>query len=203
MANLRALQKEQTRQRILEHALSLFQSQGYVATTVDDIATAVGTTRVTFYAHFPNKGELMRALIGELNAHLERNPSPEHGSTAEKLVDAVRIGTFAAIRPWLGAQAERWPQIKPYILVSTEAAAVDPEMRELTVAWFDEVIADIVDGMARAGRHPEDQRAYRGYLAVELLNSANLRWIREGWDFQTGPELDILAHAWVHLLGTD
>jgi len=201
MAHLRALQKEQTRLRILEQALALFQEKGYVATTIDDIATAVGTTRVTFYAHFPNKSELMRALTERLNELLERNPSPEHGSTAEKLVDAVRIGTFEAIRPWLGAQAERWPLIKPYILVSAEASAVDPEIRELTVGWFDEVIADIVDGLSQADRHPADERAYRGYLAVEMLNSANLKWIREGWDLRTGPQLDILARAWVHLLG--
>lgn len=202
MAHLRALQKEQTRRRILEEALRLFQEQGYVATTIDDIATAVGTTRVTFYAHFTNKGDLMRALTAQLNELLERDPSPEHGSTAEKLVDAVRIGTYDAIRPWLGAMAERWPAIKPYILVSTEASAVDPEIREMTVGWFDEVVADMVDGMSQAGRHSPDERTFRGYLAVEMLNSANLRWIREGFDFRTGPELDILAHAWVHLLGT-
>ncbi|MCX6501787.1 MAG: helix-turn-helix domain containing protein [Microbacterium sp.] len=201
MANLRALQKENTRRRILEEALRLFQEQGYVPTTIDDIATAVGTTRVTFYAHFPNKSELMRALIGELNALLERNPSPQHGSTAAKLVDAVRIGTFEAIRPWLGAQAERWPLIKPYIVVSMEASAIDSEMRDLTLAWFDEVIGDMVDGMAQAHRFSPEDRAFRGYLAMELLNSTNLRWIREGWDFRSGIQLDTLALAWVNLLG--
>lgn len=201
MANLRNLQKEQTRRRLLEHALTLFQAQGYVATTIDDIATSVGTTRVTFYAHFANKAEIMRALIGELNELLERNPSPEHGSTATKLVDAAREGTFEAIRSWLGAQAERWPLIKPYIIVATEASAVDPEIRDLTTGWFAEVIADMVEGMTAAGRFSLEDRQFRGFLAMELLDRTNLMWIREGWDFRTGSQLDTLAGTWVHLLG--
>lgn len=201
MANLREKQKQQTRQSLLENALRLFQEQGYVATTIDDIATAVGTTRVTFYAHFPNKTELMRALFGELNRHLDRREDSEHRSTAGPLVDAAREGSFDAIRTWIGAQAARWPNIKPYITVVEEASAVDVEMRQLRDDWFGEVIDDIAAGLAEAGRFDEDTRRYRGYLAMELLNSANLRWIRKPWPLDTGPELDILTTAWTTLLG--
>ncbi|MCE7483700.1 TetR family transcriptional regulator [Microbacterium profundi] len=191
----------QTRQSLLDHALRLFQEQGYVATTIDDIATAVGTTRVTFYAHFPNKTELMRALFGELNRHLDRREDSEHGSTAGSLVDAAREGSFDAIRARIGAQAERWPDIRPYITVVEEASAVAPEMRDLREAWFGEVIDDITTGLAAAGRFDEATRRYRGHLAVELLNSANLRWIQHPWSLDDGPELDILAVAWTSLLG--
>ena len=201
MANLREKQKQQTRQSLLDHALRLFQEQGYVATTIDDIATAVGTTRVTFYAHFPNKTELMRALFDELNRHLDRRENQEHRSTAGSLVDAAREGSLPAIRAWIGAQAAHWPDIRPYISVVEEASAVDPEMRELRDAWFGEVIDDIVTGLAAAGRFDESTRQYRGYLAMELLNSANLQWIRHPWSLDDGPELDILALAWTSLLG--
>ena len=64
MANLRVAQKEQTRQRLLDTALELFESKGYAATTIDDIAAAAGTTRVTFYAHFPSR----RAIMEEARA---------------------------------------------------------------------------------------------------------------------------------------
>ncbi|QAY59775.1 TetR/AcrR family transcriptional regulator [Microbacterium protaetiae] len=201
-ANLRVRQKEHTRRAILEHALNLFQEHGYVATTIDDIATSVGTTRVTFYAHFANKTELMRALFEELNRNLERQDDGlEHRSTARPLVEATRLGTFAAIRGWIGAQSTRWPAIRPYIIVVAEASAVDPEIRELNEAWFGEVIDDITEGLAQAGRFDPDTRRFRGYLAMELLNSANLRWIRHPWPLETGTELDILAGAWTHLLG--
>ncbi|MFI6560745.1 TetR/AcrR family transcriptional regulator [Streptomyces sp. NPDC050534] len=50
--------------------LELFRTKGYAATKVDDIATAAGATRVTFYAsfHFPSRADLMKALIDELGA---------------------------------------------------------------------------------------------------------------------------------------
>ena len=65
MANLREAQKQMTRRLLLESGLRLFKTKGYAATTVDDIATAAGTTRVTFYAYFPSRSELMKALIDE------------------------------------------------------------------------------------------------------------------------------------------
>ncbi|WCI07771.1 helix-turn-helix domain containing protein [Arthrobacter sp. OVS8] len=37
-----------TRRLLLEKGLELFEEKGYAATTVDDIAAAVGTTRATF-----------------------------------------------------------------------------------------------------------------------------------------------------------
>ncbi|MER5185523.1 TetR family transcriptional regulator [Streptomyces sp. NPDC002896] len=40
MANLRAAQKEMTRRLLPSTALELFESKGYAATTVDDIASA-------------------------------------------------------------------------------------------------------------------------------------------------------------------
>jgi AcrR family transcriptional regulator len=46
MAGLREAQKEMTR-RPLSTALELFNAEGYAATTIDEIAAAAGTTRVT------------------------------------------------------------------------------------------------------------------------------------------------------------
>lgn len=170
---------------------------------MDDIATAASTTRVTFYAHFPNKAELMRALFDDLNALLERGESPEHRSTARPLVEAVRIGTGDAIRPWILAQAARWPDIQPYITVLSEASAVDAEIRELNDHWFGEVIDDITEGLNQADRFAPASRRFRGHLAMDLLHGANLRWIAAPWPIEGAPEFDILASAWVSLIGVD
>lgn len=53
MVSLREAQKQMTRRLLLDAGLELFTTKGYAATTVDDIATAAGTTRVTFYATSP------------------------------------------------------------------------------------------------------------------------------------------------------
>jgi len=201
MTGLRELRKEQTRKQILRTALALFEEKGYVATTVDEIAAQAGTTRMTFYARFPGKRDVMRALIDELNELLERHTTQANRSTAAKLVEAVRIGTADALKPWLAAQAARWPTMKPYILVATQAAAADPEIRELYAAWFEEVIGDMVLGMTLADRHDPATRHFRGYLAMETLDRTALHWMREPWDLDSGPELDLLTETWVTLLG--
>jgi AcrR family transcriptional regulator len=200
MANLRALQKNQTRQRLLATALDLFQSQGYSATTIDDIAAAAETTRVTFYAHFPSRRAIMATLIAELNVILERDESP-HGSTAVALVDVVRAGTAEAIGAWLRQQSARWPVIRPYIVSAHAAAAVEPEILELVDGWSEEVVRDIVDGLDLADRFEPATRHFRGVLAFEMLDRTTVHWIRHQWDLETDPAFDVLAEAWVKLLG--
>lgn len=192
-----------TRQRLLDKALEIFEVQGYAATTIDDIASAAGTTRVTFYAHFPSRRDIMRALLDELNALLDRHESEMHGSTAVGLVEAVRIGTTETIGTWLRAQASRWPAIKPYILTAAEASAIDPEIRTLIEAWFDEVIADIQEGLELADRCPPETRYFRGELAVAQLDHTAKHWMRSGWDLDEDPALVVLTESWMSLVGAD
>lgn len=201
MANLRVQQKEQTRQRLLDTALQLFESNGYAATTIDEIAAAAGTTRVTFYAHFPSRRAIMAALIERLNELLERHDSGARGSTADALIEVVRVGSAEAIGEWLRKQAARWEAIRPYISASFVAAAVEPEIRELVDAWAEEVASDIQDGLDAADRFEPSTRHFRGVLAFEMLDRTNHHWIRHRWDIDTAPGLEVLIEAWVDLLG--
>ncbi|WP_417563124.1 TetR/AcrR family transcriptional regulator [Microbacterium sp.] len=203
MANLRQRQKESTRKRLLEIALDLFVARGYVATTIDDIATGAGTTRVTFYAHFESRQDLMRALIAELNAALGRQSRPDTGeSTASPLVEAVRVGARDLIATWLHDQAVRWPVIRPYILAATEASAVDPDIRALFNGWVEEVVADVVEGLDAADRFDPASRHFRGVLAFANLDQTALHWMRTGgFEPGVGVEFDVLAETWWHLVG--
>ncbi|MEB3030864.1 TetR family transcriptional regulator [[Mycobacterium] nativiensis] len=55
MTDWRAQKKAATRRSIQEHALRLFQRQGYEATTVEQIAAAAGVSHMTFFRYFPRK----------------------------------------------------------------------------------------------------------------------------------------------------
>ncbi|MYT74082.1 MULTISPECIES: TetR/AcrR family transcriptional regulator [unclassified Streptomyces] len=201
MANLRQAQKEMTRRLLLESGLELFKTKGYAATKVDDIATAAGTTRVTFYAYFPSRSELMKALIDEqLNAALQRVGSPEHGSTALDLVATVADGGREAITAWLRRTADSWPEIRPIIRVGRDAAAVDPELTDLVERWLEEAISDIEDGLTEAGRLAPHQRRFRGVLAMAQLDYVAQHWGRTDWKLTREQMLDELAANWVHLL---
>lgn len=55
--------KDQTRERLLEAARTMFIKKGYVATSVEDIATGAGYTRGAFYSNFDGKSELLIELL--------------------------------------------------------------------------------------------------------------------------------------------
>lgn len=204
MATLREAQKEMTRKLLLEAGIELFVSKGYATTEVDEIASAAGTTRVTFYAYFPSKVDLMKALITErLNAALDRVPSAAHGSTERELVAVVEDRSRERIRAWLDASAQRWDTIRPYTTTAFEAAAVDPAIRGLFDEWMNEAIGDIEDGLDRAGRFPAGTRRFRGVLAITELDHAARHWTPGQWGVGYAEMLDVLTESWFGSIGRD
>ena len=55
-----------TKEKILKHALKLFSSKGFKATTVRDIAGSIGIKQSALYNHFKNKDEILETLIQDL-----------------------------------------------------------------------------------------------------------------------------------------
>ena len=58
-AGLRERKKAKTRAAIREHAMRLFDEQGYAATTVDQIAEAAEISQSTFFRYFPTKEDVV------------------------------------------------------------------------------------------------------------------------------------------------
>jgi len=203
MAGLRKAQKEMTRRLLLSTALGLFQEKGYAATTIDEIAAAAGTTRVTFYAYFPSRADLMKALIGELNELLGRTETPTGGSTARALVDIVAEGDPARIAAWLRDTAASWDAIRPYTKAAFEAAAVDPEIRALLDEWLDQATGDIREGLDKAGRFPPETRRLRSVLAITELDHLARNWTPGRWGADVESMLGVLSASWIALLAGD
>ena len=65
--------KGTTKQGILDAALELFSVQGYEATSISQLAEAVGIRKASLYSHFENKqailDTLIQATIGEYEKH--------------------------------------------------------------------------------------------------------------------------------------
>jgi len=57
-----------TKEKILKISLKLFSTKGYKATTVRDIAGAMGVKQSALYNHFKNKDEIFETLIGSLTS---------------------------------------------------------------------------------------------------------------------------------------
>ena len=57
-----------TKEKILKHALKLFSTKGFKATTVRDIAGSIGIKQSALYNHFKNKDEILETLIRDLTS---------------------------------------------------------------------------------------------------------------------------------------
>ncbi len=57
-----------TKEKILKTSLKLFSTKGFKATTVRDIAGAMGVKQSALYNHFKNKDEILETLISNLTS---------------------------------------------------------------------------------------------------------------------------------------
>lgn len=69
----RAESREQTRQRLLDAAMTSIATKGLVATSVEDITAKAGYTRGAFYSNFSSKSELFIELLRLDHRHNQEN----------------------------------------------------------------------------------------------------------------------------------
>ena len=66
-------EKGNTKQEILEVSLDLFSTQGFEATSVSQIAEAVGIRKASLYSHFASKQEILESLMENVLAQYEKH----------------------------------------------------------------------------------------------------------------------------------
>ena len=57
------MEKSNTREEILEAALDLFSVNGYEATSISQLADAVGIRKASLYSHFVNKQDILDKIV--------------------------------------------------------------------------------------------------------------------------------------------
>lgn len=68
------MERGNTKNEILEAALNLFSTQGYEATSILQIADAVGIRKASLYSHFTSKQEILDVLVRDgLEQYAERS----------------------------------------------------------------------------------------------------------------------------------
>jgi AcrR family transcriptional regulator len=91
--------REGTLRRLLDAGHAIVDQYGYYAASIDDIVTAAGLSRATFYLYFEGKPDLLRALvidaIDEATAMVPTPPLFDGEADLER-----------AVRAWLAALAE-------------------------------------------------------------------------------------------------
>ena len=116
---------------IVEIASQVFLENGFKGTSVDMVVTACGVSKPTVYNHFPDKTELMTAVM---NRWLALHQPLEYGRQALSEVDSPLLLETALASHWWSAE-----NMPIYRLVIGEgwrfAAAAERFWQEFDVAW--------------------------------------------------------------------
>lgn len=67
------MEKGNTKQEILAAALDLFSTQGFEATSVSQIADAVGIRKASLYSHFASKQEILESLMTQVTEQYNKH----------------------------------------------------------------------------------------------------------------------------------
>ena len=134
----RATRMAETRQRIVEAAMTLHTTIGPARTSIMAVAEEAGVQRHTVYSHFPDEKDLGVACSG---LFMERNPRPAPepwrliGDPAER-VERALSETYAYFK---AHERELWPIVRDAPLVPDSvkrlAAARDAATAAITAGW--------------------------------------------------------------------
>lgn len=101
---------EGTKERILETALELFAQNGYLGTSMNDIAARLGITKAALYKHYAGKQEILERIVERMDRmDKERAETYEMPETApDGFAEAYLHTPAEKIRAYSRAQFDHW-----------------------------------------------------------------------------------------------
>lgn len=181
-ATKRRADAEGRRASILAAAREQFMQNGFAATTVAAVAERAGVSQETVYKNFGSKPGLVRALHDDAMRG-ETTVSPYQRSEDLR----GQNDPYEIARGWSRLATEVSPKVSPILLLLRDAAAVQPDLRDL-LAHFDEArhlrMSENARFLAQAGHLRQNVTAE---VAADLMWSAtsaemyDLLVLRRGW----------------------
>jgi AcrR family transcriptional regulator len=161
---LRERKKARTKAALREHAMRLFQKQGYQATTVEQIAEAAEVSPSTFFRYFPTKEDVVLTDDYDPLILAAFRAQPAELSPVAALRAAMRA-VFAGLTP---EQVELERERQALILSVPELRAAMLDGLRATIQLIAEAMAE------RVGRRPEEfaVRTFAGAILGVVLASS-------------------------------
>jgi AcrR family transcriptional regulator len=160
------------RERIVETAFMLFETQGYEATTVTEIAERADIAYGTLFQHFPSKLDLLREVSGRALGRLFENVeevSKRPGSFPERLV--MLFDTTAENAESMGPQTRELISAMLALSIPETADADDRKTRLLFRRFLD-------DGLVASEIRQDETIDTLVEVVVGTWYSLFLSWVR-------------------------
>ncbi len=160
-------------------ALTLFVRDGFDATTLDDIATAVGVGRRTLFRYFSSKNDL---VWGNFDGVLERlRVELAAADPGEPMMET--LGRAVVVSNTYEGEALEELRLRMTLITSVPTLQAHSMVR---YADWRHVVAEFV--AERRGQSPDDLIPLTvGHMALGASMSAFVRWVSH-------PDEDLLAH---------
>jgi AcrR family transcriptional regulator len=151
--------KQDSRDRLLAAATAQFGARGYLAVSVEDIATAAGVSRVTFYRHFNGK----EALAVELFLSVAKAAMPRFLAIGQR-----DYRDRATVYAWIDAQFAADRENRALLSVFTQAT-VDGEFVKRGHQYLADNIRALGEQIPAFSLDPDNPKDRRRWIEAWLF----------------------------------
>lgn len=161
--------KHKSRARLLAAATQCFTEHSFALTSVEDIAACAGMSRMTFYRHFSDKGDIAAALLRQ--------------GFAKHQPDLLRIRDLdwrdrAAVLEWIRQLFESDRENRLLLRAFVQASSVDQNFTQRAhdhIAALIVTLGEKIPAFALRADHADDRRRWieAWLLLYELLDQSN------------------------------
>jgi AcrR family transcriptional regulator len=157
--------------RVLEESIKLFAANGLKATTMRDIAAAVGLTEGTLYHYFPGKADIVAAIVDRFGFK-GNDVAPILAAHAGRPLDE----TLAAIAESFIAVLREHLHVTAFMLSEGLRLRANPIVRRIA-GRLDELFRGRIEVLAK--RLAIEDRDSAHMMAAHFFNSLASFWITE------------------------
>lgn len=154
--------------RLTKAALALFEEQGYVETTVAEIAEAAGLTKRTFFRYFADKREVL--FNGSTELRRRWIDALDAASPAASPMAAVDVG--------LDAVAELFADRHPFARMRSEIIAANPELQERELIKLQSLAGAIAAALRERGVS-HNAAILAAHAGVTVFHVAFAQWVEQ------------------------
>jgi AcrR family transcriptional regulator len=170
----RLLRREARAASILLAAARTFARGGYAATSMDDIASEAGVSKLMLYRHFNSKHELYEAVLEEVRTRLmaiAHRPATLQGVAADQAVPEATATLLATIRV-----AREFPEayrlLYEHAAHEPEFAGLAADIRARSIAKAEELLGPLVEDPV--------VRRWAARLVAAVSQEGVLAWLDAG-----------------------
>jgi AcrR family transcriptional regulator len=190
--SLREVQKQLTRERLIEAAAEEFRSRGFNETTAENIASAAGASRATFYVYFRTKAEIVAELMRRSQSEV---------MDAYRRLDDLEDPELATVVRWLEETIMLWRERASDFTTMEQALANDDLVTETWMTILGDTYKVMPRTFARFSDPVQHERARLHLLTLQMaLDRTMFFTILRGRPLEMTLLKEVLALQWLAFL---